>query len=236
MNIRKRIKESERGILKYLKDIYYRIKRFSIPAPRFVFNPLWQLINIVRKVYYWILGVFFVTPIFKGTFKKANKGFIASTFLPYIKGNGHIYVGKNLRINGKVDFIFGSIKEEIPEIHIGDNCGIGHRVIFDICGKLTIGDDCLIARDVNFQDCGGHPMDPELRKSKKPPSEKDVKSITVGNNVWIGTGVHIFPGAKIGDNCVIAARSVVARRIPPNHYVYSTPSKILKIRQISKMS
>jgi len=93
----------------------------------------------------------------------------------------------------------------------------------------------LIASDVSFQDCSGHSIDAEKRINKIPPGGNEVKPITIGNNVWIGTGAYIFPGTKIGDNCVISAMTPVGRRIPSNHLVYTTPSKVVKIRSISKM-
>ncbi|OQY13091.1 MAG: hypothetical protein B6I30_03615 [Desulfobacteraceae bacterium 4572_187] len=235
MNLRKQIKDSDKPLFKVIRILYRIIFNFSIPAPRSIWYPIWQLVNFVRNLYYWAISVFWITPIYKGLSKKIGENFTAETFLPYVIGKGHIFAGDNVSIHGKVDFIFGSIKRETPEIHIGDNTGIGHNVMFDIAGKLVIGNNCLIASDVSFQDCSGHSIDAEKRIKKIPPDEKEVKPITIGNNVWIGTGAYIFPGTKIGDNCVISAMTPVGRKIPPNHLVYATPSKIVKIRSISKM-
>ena len=112
---------------------------------------------------------------------------------------------------------------------------MSHNITFDVSGKLIIGDKCLIAKNVTFQDCSGHHIDPAKRKARIPPEASDVRSITIGNNVWIGTGAYILPGVTIGDNCVVAAMSTISRSIPPDHIVYPTPSKAVKIRNISDM-
>ena len=58
-----------------------------------------------------------------------------------------------------------------------------------------------------------------------PPIHKD---IWIGSNVWIGAGVIVLPGCKIGNNCVVAAGSVVCRDIPDNVMVAGVPAKIKK--------
>lgn len=234
-NLRYKIKNSDKGIFYLARCLYYGVSRFSIPAPRLIWRPIWLLFNFIRSVYYWIYSVFWVTPIYKGLCERIGKRFRAGTFLPYVIGKGKIFIGDNVTVHGKVDFVFGGIKKEIPEIHIGSNTGLGHNVRFDISGTLTIGTDCLIAKDVSFHDGSGHHLDPDMRKSKVKIGEKQVRPIVIGNNVWIGEGAYISPGTHISDNCVIARKAVVGRKIPPNSLVYSLPSKVIKIRNISSM-
>lgn len=49
--------------------------------------------------------------------------------------------------------------------------------------------------------------------------------IKVGNNVMIGIDSVIMPGVTIGDNVVIAAKSVVTKDIPSNSIVGGMPAK-----------
>mgnify|MGYP002672982789 FL=1 len=58
-----------------------------------------------------------------------------------------------------------------------------------------------------------------------PPQHKE---IWIGENVWIGAGAIVLPGCRIGNNCVIAAGSVVCRDIPDNVMVAGVPAKIKK--------
>jgi carbonic anhydrase/acetyltransferase-like protein (isoleucine patch superfamily) len=235
MNLRTKIKISDRGIYYLLKKIYMAIRNFTIPAPIFIARPLWYLVAMIRTLYYWGISTFWVTPLYKGLCKKVGKNFKAGSHLPFVIGKGLIHLGDNVRIFGKVNFIFGSIKDEIPEIHIGDRTSIGHEVTFDISGKLEIGEHCLVASGVTIQDCAGHSIQAEERSASKPPQEKDVRPIKIGNNVWIGDGVYIMPGSTIGNDCVISAKTVVSRNIPENYLIYQQPYKAVQIRKISKI-
>lgn len=49
--------------------------------------------------------------------------------------------------------------------------------------------------------------------------------ITVGNNVFIGTGSILLPGVTIGDDSVIGAGSVVNRDVPPRTVAAGVPAK-----------
>ncbi len=60
----------------------------------------------------------------------------------------------------------------------------------------------------------------------------NVDEIHIGNNVWIGRNVTIRKGARIGDNCVIAAGAVVTKEIPANHVAGGIPAKPIKKLEI----
>ncbi|MCA1984218.1 acyltransferase [Nocardioides sp. R-N-C8] len=46
-------------------------------------------------------------------------------------------------------------------------------------------------------------------------AERILTTVTIGDNVWLGTGVMILPGVTIGDGAIIQAGSVVVRDIAP---------------------
>jgi acetyltransferase-like isoleucine patch superfamily enzyme len=58
-----------------------------------------------------------------------------------------------------------------------------------------------------------------------PPLYEEVR---IEDNLWIGVGAIILPGCVIGDNCVVAAGSVVVNDIPNNVMVAGVPAKIKK--------
>ena len=56
------------------------------------------------------------------------------------------------------------------------------------------------------------------------PSSGKVK---IGNNIYFGTDVIILKGVTIGDNCVIAAGSIITKDIPSNSVVAGAPAKVI---------
>ena len=52
--------------------------------------------------------------------------------------------------------------------------------------------------------------------------------VIVGNNVYIGSGVIILPGTKIGDNVIIGANTVITKDIPSNSIVTGVSGKVIK--------
>ena len=154
-------------------------------------------------------------------------------FLPYVVGNGKIYVGNNVKIFGKLDVIFGAIYEDIPEIYIGDNVTISHNVTFDVSSKLVIGANTLIAEGVTLQDCGGHQVDPGLRAQGVPPDKSDVRPITIGENVWLCSSAYLLPGVKVGDNSIIGVGVVLRGNVPSGALIYTPPPKVMKYRSLT---
>lgn len=88
---------------------------------------------------------------------------------------------------------------------------------------VTIGDDCFIGPNVSiYTAC--HSTDPVERNSRN----EWARSVTIGNNVWIGGSATILPGVTIGDNVTIGAGSVVVKDIPSNVVVVGNPAKVVK--------
>jgi putative colanic acid biosynthesis acetyltransferase WcaF len=57
-----------------------------------------------------------------------------------------------------------------------------------------------------------------------------LKPITIGNGVWIAADAFIGPSVIIGNNAVIAARSVVIKDVDENTVVGGNPAKFIKSR------
>lgn len=57
---------------------------------------------------------------------------------------------------------------------------------------------------------------------------EDAQPIVIGNNVWIGAQSIVLGGVTIGDNCVIAAGSVVTKNIPANTLAMGSPCRAVR--------
>lgn len=108
-------------------------------------------------------------------------------------------------------------------IHVGENFYANFDcVILDVC-PVHIGDNCMLAPGVHIY-TAAHPLDPKERVS----GAEFGKSVTIGDNVWIGGRAVINPGVTIGDNVVIASGAVVTKDVPDSVVVGGNPAKVMK--------
>lgn len=108
-------------------------------------------------------------------------------------------------------------------IEVGDNFYSNHNLVILDCAKVKIGNNVFIAPNCGIY-TAGHPIDAYIRNQ----GLEYAKSITIGNDVWIGGGVQILPGVKIGNNCVIGAGSVVNKDIPDGVVAAGNPCRVIK--------
>jgi galactoside O-acetyltransferase len=108
-------------------------------------------------------------------------------------------------------------------IEIGENFYVNHNCVILDPGKVVFGDNVFIGPHCGFY-TATHPLDAEQRNQ----GLEYAKPITIGNNVWIGGGVHVMPGVTIGDNSVIGAGSIVTKDIPSGVLAVGNPCRILK--------
>jgi virginiamycin A acetyltransferase len=104
--------------------------------------------------------------------------------------------------------------------------------------RLIIGNYVSIADDVKFLLGGNHQMYtattfPLRATFTKKDTHIDATSkgcIFVEDEVWIGFGVVILSGVRIGKGAIIAAGSVVTKDIPSYSIVGGNPARLIKYR------
>jgi len=116
-----------------------------------------------------------------------------------------------------VPTIISTLKENAL-IEIGNGCGFSGTVI-SAAKLVRIGDDVKFGANALITDTDWHPED--FRSGED-------KEIIIGSNVWIGYGVVILKGVKIGQNSLIGANSVVTKDIPPNVIAAGNPCEVIR--------
>ena len=154
---------------------------------------------------------------------------IIYTFLFYllnrIYGLIKIQKGKNVKIRPHV------LLRDPERIYIGDNSTLGaYNVLWAGKNKavIKIGKNVMTGPYVKI-----FAFNHGTEYSNIPMIEQDVveKDVIIGDDVWIGAGVIILPGCKIGNGVVIAAGAVVTKDIPDNVIVGGIPAKVIKKRK-----
>ena len=125
--------------------------------------------------------------------------------------------GKNVHFEPTLRCEFG------VNIHIGDDFYANFDCVLLDAGGITIGNNVLFGPRVGLY-TANHAFDAEERRN----GGCFAKPIKVGNNVWIGAGVHIMPGVTIGDNTIIGSGSIVTSNIPSNVIATGSPCKVLR--------
>ena len=178
---------------------------------------------ILREIYYWIVGCFFVLK------------------------------GKHLKLQFRAKIAPGSVTEGYNKLshhsyfsgELGYASYIGEYSV--VVGK--IGRFCSIAGNVRFLThthpvttfVSSHPAFYSLKaqsgfsfvaeqKFTETPLFDGKHSIIVGNDVYIGNGATIIGPVSIGDGAVIAANATVTKDVPPYTIVGGVPAHIIRKR------
>ena len=144
----------------------------------------------------------------------------------------HKYIRRysQLKQLGVNTYICDGVKmSSMEKISIGSHVWIGHRCNLDGSGGLTIGSGTIIARDAEILTRNHYFQGADLREI--PYDKRHInKSVTIGENVWMGVRVIVTPGVNIGEGAVIGAGSVITKDVPPLAIVGGNPFRIIKYR------
>lgn len=93
---------------------------------------------------------------------------------------------------------------------LGKSVFVNDYVCINARERIVIGDNVIIGQNVLMYD---HDHDYRTNSFR---NEFVSSPIEIGSNVWIGSGVIILKGVKIGENAVVSAGSIVTKDIPGN--------------------
>lgn len=125
-----------------------------------------------------------------------------------IAENGAIRLGRHVRAHRRTKLLaFGN-----GTLEVGSNAAFGNGVSINCMEKIIIGEGVQIGPDTKIYD-----HDHDFRAPGGIKAGKFVTSpVTIGDNSWIGCNVVILRGTTIGENCIVAAGSVLKGNYPSN--------------------
>lgn len=132
---------------------------------------------------------------------------------------------KNFYFEPNIRFDYGCNTSIGENFFANFNC-----TILDVC-PVTIGDNVMFGPNVTI----ATPMHPIIGEERFISEHEDglydleyAKPITIGNGVWLASGVIVNGGVTIGDNAVIGSGSVVTKDIPANVIAVGNPCRVLR--------
>jgi acetyltransferase-like isoleucine patch superfamily enzyme len=173
------------------------------------------------------------------------KGFIApdaAIHHPGLQRGRHVFIGDRVviyqnHLGGLVELGDGVHlhRDTIVEtgqggsLIIGANTHVQPRCQFSAYkGSIRIGCGVQIAPYCAFYPYD-HGMAPGELISKQPITTKG--GIVVEDDAWLGVGVVVLDGVRVGRGAVIGANSVVTSDVPDMAIAVGTPARVVKTRQ-----
>ena len=121
-------------------------------------------------------------------------------------------------------------------VSIGARCGLANTLFNTASGLIIVGDNCAFGYNVMLL-TGRHNFVDGVRASLLNPQESEWgggievpssgRDIVIGSGCWIASGVIVSGGVTIGDNCIVAAGSMVVHSIPAGSIAAGMPAKVI---------
>lgn len=113
---------------------------------------------------------------------------------------------------------------------------LGMNVYFGHCAHLSadmkVGSGVLIGSNVSF--VGGDHRWQSPNELMFFSGRDEIKTIIIGDDVWIGHGSIVMHGVRIGDGAIVAAGSVVTKDVEEFTIVGGNPARKIKNRFTEK--
>jgi maltose O-acetyltransferase len=117
---------------------------------------------------------------------------------------------------------------------IGEDTFINVNCVIVDDAAITIGKRVLLGPAVQLI-TAMHP----LRVTERRTPARDVAAgsaawrtmtapVTIGDDVWLGSGVIVLPGVTVGARSTCAAGAVVTRDVPPDSLAAGTPATVIR--------
>lgn len=117
------------------------------------------------------------------------------------------------------------------DIVLEDNVNIGFNCVISSLSRIVIGENNLMAA---FCYLAGGDHDSDRTDIPVLFQGRSSKGIVIDKNVWLGAGVAVLDGVKIGRDSIIAAGAVVNKNVPEFAIAAGLPAKFMWDRRKGK--
>jgi acetyltransferase-like isoleucine patch superfamily enzyme len=136
-----------------------------------------------------------------------------------------VTLGRHVQVcalrDSQVRFSVFGVGPGLGRIHVGD-CSVinpGARIASGYA--VEIGDNALLASNVTLNDTDWH------GRYDRVHDRGGSAPIAIEDNVWLGEGVIVCKGVRIGQNTIVGAGAVVVKDLPPCVIATGNPARVV---------
>ncbi len=112
------------------------------------------------------------------------------------------------------------------QISVGDEVSMSGTTLLARKG-ITIGRAVMIGANCTIVDSDLHPLDAAERAAGKTEGIRS-ETVVIEDGVFLGMGVLVLKGVRIGRNTVVGAGAVVSGSLPPDTVAAGNPARVIK--------
>ncbi len=152
---------------------------------------------------------------------------------PTITGGSGLMVGRAvdlqvyglLRLGRDVTLSAGCLLSVGPgaELEIGDRCFIGRNTVVVATESIRVGDHVDIAEHCTIRD-----SDHVQTAQGRARGEAIREPVVIGSGCWLGAGVRVLRGSRLGPGVVAAANAVVRGTFDGGSLIGGVPARVLR--------
>jgi len=187
--------------------------------------------SVIQRVWGWVSDVGSVGPDDERGRRFGSMGARSMIAFPpgSVFGERWIHIGAETLIGPQVSLAAGMAPDQAmeydPVIRIGSRCSIGRGSHVVGHRSIEIGDDVTFGPYVYVTDQNHVYADVDTPIGRQWPAEDPVE---IGSGSWLGAGVIVLPGSRIGRNVAVAAGSVVRGVLPDRCVAAGAPAKVVR--------
>jgi acetyltransferase-like isoleucine patch superfamily enzyme len=139
-----------------------------------------------------------------------------------IHGSGRVHIGENVLLYPDIHLeTLGNAR-----IELGDGVVISRGTHIVAVAGVNIGKGSMIGEYTSIRDAN------HTRDLGRPIRDSGyiAKPIEIGQEVWLGRGVAVLGGVRIGDKATVGANAVVTRDVPEGVTVVGIPAMPISSR------